>query len=107
MAVARRRVPGRQATVSRHDLDARRVASGCAPTPGPTSWSSSPLPSLHRGTDRAITLPRPPPPNPTAAGPDGRRVLSRGVGAADHTVTPKAPWTGSGWHEYSSGGFEG
>jgi hypothetical protein len=34
-----------------------------------------------------------PPPNPTAAGPDNRRVLSR-VGAADHAVTPKAPWTG-------------
>ena len=34
-----------------------------------------------------------PPPNPTAAEPDGRRVLSRG-GAADHCVTPKAPLTG-------------
>ena len=45
-----------------------------------------------------------PPPNPTAAGPDGRRVRSR-VGAADHEVTPKAPWTGSGWREYSYGGF--
>jgi hypothetical protein len=31
-----------------------------------------------------------PPPNPTAAGPDGRRVLSR-VGAADHAVTPRRP----------------
>jgi len=47
-------------TASRHDLDARRVASGYAPTPGLTSWSSSPLPSLYRGTDRAVTLPRPP-----------------------------------------------
>jgi hypothetical protein len=47
-----------------------------------------------------------PPPNPTATGPDGRRVLSR-VGAADHAVTPKAPWTGSGWREYSYGGFGG
>lgn len=49
------------------------------------------------------------PPNPTAAGPwsvpaDG--VLSR-VGAADHAVTPKAPWTGSGWREHSYGGFGG
>jgi len=48
-------------------------------------------------------LPRPSP-NPTAAGPDGRRVLSR-VGVADHEVTPKAPWTGSGWRENSYGGF--
>ncbi len=32
------------------------------------------------------------------------RVLSR-VGAADHTVTPQAPWTGSGWGEHSYGGF--
>jgi hypothetical protein len=47
-----------------------------------------------------------PPPNPTAAEPDGRRVLSR-VGVADHEVTPKAPWTGSGWREYSYGGFGG
>ena len=45
-----------------------------------------------------------PPLNPTAAGPDGTRVLSR-VGAADHLVTPKAPWTGSGCREYSCGGF--
>ena len=47
-----------------------------------------------------------PPPNPTAAEPDGRRVLSR-VGVADHEVTPKAPWTGSGWREYSYSGFGG
>ena len=47
-----------------------------------------------------------PPPNPTAAEPDGRRVLSRG-GAADHEVTPKAPLTGSGCREYSYGGFGG
>ena len=47
-----------------------------------------------------------PPSNPTAAEPVGRRVLSR-VGVADHKVTPKAPWTGSGWREYSYGGFGG
>ena len=45
-----------------------------------------------------------PPPIPAAAEPDGRRVLSR-VGLADHAVTPKAPWTGSGWREQSYGGF--
>ena len=47
-----------------------------------------------------------PSPNPTAAGPYGRRVLSR-VGAADHAVTPQAPWTGSGWRAHSYGGFGG
>jgi hypothetical protein len=26
---------------------------------------------------------------------------------ADHALTPKAPWTGSGWREYSYGGFGG
>ena len=57
----------------------------------------------------AVTAPCPsqaPPPNPIAAEPDGRRVLSRG-GAADHEVTPKAPLTGSGWREHSYGGFGG
>ena len=47
-----------------------------------------------------------PPPNPIAARPHVRRVLSR-VGGADHAVTPEAPWTGSGWREYSYGGFGG
>jgi hypothetical protein len=47
-----------------------------------------------------------PSPNPIAAEPDGRRVLSRG-GAADHAVTPQAPLTGSGCREYSYGGFGG
>jgi hypothetical protein len=51
-------------------------------------------------------MPQTPPPNPTAAEPDGRRVLSWG-GVADHEVTPKAPLTGSGWREYSYGGFGG
>ena len=75
------------------------------PTLGATSWSSSPLPGL-QGTPSA-PLPCPgPSPNPAAAGPDGRRVLSR-VGAADHAVTPKAPWTGSGWRRHSYGGFGG
>ena len=57
----------------------------------------------------AVTAPCPsqaPPPNPIAAEPDGRRVLSRG-GAADHEVTPQAPLTGSGWREHSYGGFGG
>jgi hypothetical protein len=47
-----------------------------------------------------------PPPNPTAAEPNGRRVLSR-VGVADHAVTLKAPLTGSGWRENSYGGSGG
>ena len=47
-----------------------------------------------------------PPPNPIAAEPDGRRVLSGG-GAADHEVTPQAPLTGSGCREHSYGGFGG
>jgi hypothetical protein len=45
----------------------------------------------------AVAMPCPaqtPPPNPTAAEPHGRRVLSR-VGVADHEVTPVARWTGS------------
>ena len=95
---------------------AKRLPSGTAltrdasppvvPDAGPRApQSSSPLPGLHRGTDRAAACPDPSP-NPAAAGPDGRRVLSR-VGAADHAVTPEAPWTGSGWREYSYGGFGG
>jgi hypothetical protein len=62
-----------------------------------------------RGLPGVVTAPCPsqaPPPNPIAAEPDGRRVLSR-VGVADHAVTLKAPWTGSGWREYSYGGFGG
>ena len=57
----------------------------------------------------AATTPCPlqaPPPNPIAAEPDGRRVLSRG-GVADHGVTPQAPWRGSGCREHSYGGFGG
>jgi len=95
---------------------AKRLPSGAAstrnaslplmPDTGPHgAQSSSPLPGLHWGTDAPLRV-QTPPPNPTAAGPDGRRVLSR-VGAADHAVTPKAPWTGSGWREYSYGGFGG
>ena len=64
-----------------------------------------PLPGLHRGTDRVIALPGP--------SPEARLLrtlrqtgLSR-VGAADHAVTPKAPWTGSGCREHSYGGFGG
>ena len=62
-----------------------------------------------RGLPGAVTAPWPaqaPPPNPTAAEPYGRRVLSRG-GAADHAVTPQAPLTGSGCREHSYGGFGG
>ena len=77
----------------------------CA-TPGRGARSSSPLPGLRWGTDRAAACDKTPPPNPTAAGPYGRRVLSR-VGAVAHAVTPQAPWTGSGWRGYSYGGFGG
>jgi len=62
-----------------------------------------------RGVSGAVTAPcasQTPPPNPIAADPDGRRVLSGG-GAADHEVTPQAPLTGSGCREYSYGGFGG
>jgi hypothetical protein len=45
-------------------------------------------------------------PNPIAAEPYGRRVLSRG-GGADHEVTPQAPLTGSGCRGHSYGGFGG
>jgi hypothetical protein len=58
------------------------------------------------GTMTAPCPAQAPPPKPTAAGPDGRRVLSRG-GAADHAVTPQAPLTGSGCCEHSYGGFGG
>ena len=58
---------------------------------------AGPVPYL-RGLLGAVTEPCPPrplPPNPTAAGPDARRVLSS-AGAADHEVTLKALWKGSG-----------
>ena len=58
------------------------------------------------GDVTAPCLAQAPPPNPAAAEPDGRRVLSRG-GAADHEVTPQAPLTGSGCREHSYGGFGG
>jgi hypothetical protein len=71
-----------------------------------TPWSLSPSPGLFPATWPRPVLSRAPPPNPIAAGPDGKRVLSRG-GVADHEVTPKAPLTGSGCREYSCGGFGG
>jgi hypothetical protein len=48
-----------------------------------TPWSSSPFPALFPANWPHPVLSQAPPPNPIAAGPDGRRVLSRG-GAADH-----------------------
>jgi hypothetical protein len=48
-----------------------------------TPWSSSPSPGLFPATRPRPVLSQAPPPNPIAAEPDGRRVLSRG-GAADH-----------------------
>jgi len=71
-----------------------------------TPWSSSPPPGLFPATRPRPALSQAPPPNPIAAEPDGRRVLSRG-GVADHEVTPKAPLTGSGCRESSYGGFGG
>lgn len=46
-------------------------------------WSSSPSPGLFPATRPRPVLSQAPPPEPIAAEPDGRRVLSRG-GAADH-----------------------
>ena len=74
----------------------------------PLLSAAGPVPHL-RCLPAAVTAPGPaqaPPPNPIAAEPDGRRVLSRG-GAADHEVTPQAPLTGSGCREHSYGGFGG
>jgi hypothetical protein len=48
-----------------------------------TPWSSSPSPDLFPATWPRPVLSQAPPPNPIAAEPDGRRVLSRG-GVADH-----------------------
>ena len=71
-----------------------------------TPWSSSPSPGLFPATRPRLVLSQAPPPNPIAAEPYGRRVLSGG-GAADHAVTPQAPLTGSGCREHSYGGFGG
>jgi hypothetical protein len=71
-----------------------------------TPWPSSPSLGLFPASWPRPGLAQAPPPNPIAAEPDGRRVLSRG-GGADHAVTPQAPWTGSGCREYSYGGFGG
>ena len=89
------------------------VPVGCPGRPGESQSSSSPwlpawLPVVldvwHRGTlvlvitaapvlmRRPHYCPARPSSNPTAAGPLGRRVLSR-VGVADHVVTPQPPWT--------------
>jgi hypothetical protein len=76
--------------------------------PSPLLSAVGPVPDL-RGLRSAMTAPGPaqaPPPNPSAADLDDRRVLSRG-GAADHEVTPQAPLTGSGCREHSYGGFGG
>ena len=69
-----------------------------------TPWSSSPYSRPVSGNPAAPGPVPGPSPNPIAAEPDGRRVLSRG-GAADHAVTPQAPLTGSGCRGYSYGGF--
>jgi hypothetical protein len=74
---ARHYVRTRQATAKRHGLDTRRVA------PGRSRRRAAPRPSRHHRY-RVCTGHRPrrclvqtPPPNPVAAGADGRRVLSR------------------------------
>ena len=64
------------------------------------------IPGVPAFGETALGSARTPPPNPTAAEPNGGRILS-GVGVADHEVTPKAPWTGSGWRGHSYGGFGG
>src|SRR6478752_339647 len=65
-----------------------------------------PISMISLGAVTASCPSQAPPPNPIAAEPDGRRVLSGG-GVADHAVTPEAPLTGSGCREYSYGGFGG
>src|SRR6266566_4254236 len=65
------------------------LASGCCCCCQPLVL----FPISERGLPGVVTAPCPPQapaPNPTAAEPDGRRVLSR-VGVADHAVTPQAP----------------
>jgi hypothetical protein len=91
---------GRSGTQRARGLQSRTTDDSLTP------WSSSPSPGLFPATRPRLVLSQAPPPNPIAAEPDGRRVLSGG-GAADHEVTPKAPLTGSGWREYSYGGFGG
>ena len=98
-------IPGWRGSCERYALSA--VAAGSRWLM-PLLSAAGPIPRL-RGLPGDVTAPCPaqtPPPNPTAAEPDGRRVLSRG-GVADHEVTPQAPLTGSGWREYSYGGFGG
>ena len=71
-----------------------------------TPWPSSPTLGPSTG---AVTAPCPaqtPPPNPDCCRTLRQTVLS-GVRVADHEVTLKAPWTGSGWREHSYGGFGG
>ena len=83
----------------------KRLAAAVAVTVAVSGWSWSHL----RGLPGTVTAPcsaQTPPPNPIAAEPDGRGVLSRG-GEADHEVTPQAPLTGSGCREHSYGGFGG
>jgi hypothetical protein len=92
---ARHRVRTRQATAKRRGLDTRRVASGRARRRAVRRPSRHHRYRVGTGAPAAPLSVQTSPPDPTAAGPDGRRVLSR-VGAADHAVTPKAPWTGSG-----------
>jgi hypothetical protein len=80
----------------------------CCPADCEKPWLSAWLPPFGHvaGTPDRLAVATPPP-NPAAAGPLGRQVLSR-VGVPDHEVTsPQAPWTGSGWHEYSYGGVRG
>jgi hypothetical protein len=54
-----------------------------------TSWSPSPSPGLFPATRPRPVLSQAPPPNPTAAGPDGRRVLSGG-GVAGPEAKPRS-----------------
>ena len=58
------------------------LAAAVAVTVAVSGWSCSPSPRSARRCDRALSCPGPPP-NPIAAEPDGRRVLSRG-GVANH-----------------------
>lgn len=57
-----------------------------------------------QGTGRTVVLPRPFPRTRLLRDLAAGGVLFR-VGPADHAVTLKTPWTGSGWREYSYGEF--
>ena len=112
--------PGGRPDPFRTVRDLGRVAACCScqsgePEGRSSAWLAAWLPVARHGwhlsalvlviasglssvAETVISPTQTPPPNPTAAEPDGKRVLAR-VGVADHEVTLKAPLPGSGWRE--------